>query len=259
MRDVKSRSQRRMEKRQALVLLALVLVVSLVSFTLGMMVGRGVAPKPVAQETPAAAVRMPVTAPPSAPPAAEPAATGEEAGKVNLTFYDTLPKGEEPPLGSGINLPPREGGLPAGQPAAEEQKGSPPPPRWRPGRRRPLPPSRLPRLRPLPRRPRPPQRPPAAREATSSRSPLSAPRRMPLPFRGVWPRRVTGPICRTSTWGAKGSGPGSTSVSTPVPRRRSRWPSAFRRRRSSPPWSASAESPFSIWVQRCSAGPKKYP
>ncbi len=127
MRDVKSRSQRRMEKRQALVLLALVLVVSLVSFTLGMMVGRGVAPKPVAQEAPAAAVRMPVTAPPSAPPAAEPAATGEEAGKVNLTFYDTLPKGEEPPLGSGINLPPREGGLPAGQPAAEEQKGSPPP------------------------------------------------------------------------------------------------------------------------------------
>ncbi len=93
-----SRTQRRMEKKQALTLLSLILAVSLVSFTLGVMVGKGHRDGQVVQ-TPSVE-RMPVVAaavPPSAPPAS-PAAE-------NLTFYDSLPKGEQPPLGSGINLP----------------------------------------------------------------------------------------------------------------------------------------------------------
>lgn len=91
-----SRSQRRMEKKQALILLALVLGVSLISFTLGVMVGKGSEQAPVAAApTPE---RLPVP-PPQDPPATVPAP---------LTFYETLPSGEQPPLGSGINLPPKE-------------------------------------------------------------------------------------------------------------------------------------------------------
>lgn len=133
MRQVKSRTQRRMERKQAMVLLALVLAVSLVSFTLGVMVGRG-GPERTAQPS-AATRRMPVsqlpTQPPaSAAPAAAPAAAPE--AKVNLTFFDTLPKGEEPPLGSGINLPPQEEGE---KPAAEKPETSTgPPPASQPSR-----------------------------------------------------------------------------------------------------------------------------
>lgn len=89
-----SRSQRRMERRQAMLLLALVLAVSLVSFALGVMVGRGKGPSPTA-----AVERLPVTAP-----------GGGTASTANpdLTFYDSLPKGGKLPLGSGINLPASE-------------------------------------------------------------------------------------------------------------------------------------------------------
>jgi cell division septation protein DedD len=89
-----SRTQRRLEKKQALILLALILAVSLVSFTLGVMVGKGGSGEPVVQSS--SAERMPVVAVP-APASSSPA--------ENLTFYDSLPTGEQPPLGSGINLP----------------------------------------------------------------------------------------------------------------------------------------------------------
>lgn len=116
----RSRSERRMEKKQALILLCLVLAVSLVSFSLGVMVGRGGAAKQVAGSSgPTAAARpvAPVAAPPVLP---SPAASAEtEPVKVDapptvkagespaepLTFYETLPRGDLP-LGSGINLPP---------------------------------------------------------------------------------------------------------------------------------------------------------
>jgi cell division septation protein DedD len=106
-----------MEKKQALLLLVLVLVVSLVSFTLGVMVGRQGAerdlslkqqavekvlvtksPLPVTPQTAGSAVGAPVDKP-------QPESSAEEP---RLTFYDNLAKESSAPLGSGINLPPQE-------------------------------------------------------------------------------------------------------------------------------------------------------
>lgn len=100
-----------MEKKQVLFLLVLVLAVSLLSFTLGVMVGRRGAPPQVVLppvETPA---RIPV-AKDGAAPADSQSAPGEAAMQArpgeNLTFYEALPKGDQAPLGSGINHPPEE-------------------------------------------------------------------------------------------------------------------------------------------------------
>lgn len=101
-RQVATRSQRRTEKRQAVVLLALVLTVALVSFTLGVLVGRSSSKSAVAVVEPLP--RLPVAPPVPAPPPTE-APLGERPAE-GLTFYDSLPKGEQTPLGSGINLPP---------------------------------------------------------------------------------------------------------------------------------------------------------
>jgi len=105
-----------MEKRQAVILLVLVLVVSLASFTLGVIVGRRGAERDLAQKfqqtervlvthTPAPAA-LPVTGPDSEKgvevPAGEPVTE-----ETKLTFYDDLAK-ETAPLGSGINLAPVE-------------------------------------------------------------------------------------------------------------------------------------------------------
>lgn len=125
-----SRTQRRMEKKQAIILLVLVLAVSLVSFSLGVMVGRGGASKSVVVDSqpaaPAVAAPVASAAPPplpgdlragievAKPEAQETAADDKPADK--LTFYDTLPRGELP-LGSGINLPP----APAASENAEPQ------------------------------------------------------------------------------------------------------------------------------------------
>jgi DedD protein len=107
-RQVVSRSQRRMEKKQALILLVLVLGVSLASFALGVMVGRSGARTP-ASESAAAPVRLPVAQKaPDASGATTPAAPGAGKPEDKLTFYDTLPKGDQTPLGSGINVPPKK-------------------------------------------------------------------------------------------------------------------------------------------------------
>jgi hypothetical protein len=103
--QVKSRTQRRMEKKQALLLVVLLLGISLISFFLGIMVGRSssssvaVSPGPMTKPLPV------IPAPPPQEPEALPVV---EAGpkKEELTFYDALSKGEQVPLGSGINLPP---------------------------------------------------------------------------------------------------------------------------------------------------------
>ena len=102
-RQLATRSQRRLEKKQAVVLLALVLVVSLVSFALGVLVGRSSA-GPVVSVAPPQAVRLPVAEAVPPPTAAAPVA-GERPAD-SLTFYDSLPKGGQAPLGSGINLRP---------------------------------------------------------------------------------------------------------------------------------------------------------
>jgi cell division septation protein DedD len=101
-RQLATRSQRRLEKKQAVVLLALVLVVSLVSFALGVLVGRSSA-GPVVAVAPPQAVRLPVAE--AVPPTAAAPVAGERPAD-SLTFYDSLPKGGQAPLGSGINLRP---------------------------------------------------------------------------------------------------------------------------------------------------------
>lgn len=101
MRTGTTRTQRRMERKQAMLLLLMVVAVSLVSFALGVMVGQsgtaevarnGSGSKEVVKKLP----------PPDPVPAEQ-----EIAGKndANLTFYEMLPKSEKSPLGSGINLP----------------------------------------------------------------------------------------------------------------------------------------------------------
>ncbi|WP_432822268.1 SPOR domain-containing protein [Trichloromonas sp.] len=126
--QVKSRTQRRMEKKQAILLVVLLLGISLVSFFLGIMVGRsGSTPAAISTET--ATRPLPVAPKPLEPPKAEVLVESEpepepapEQKKEGLTFYDALPKGEQPPLGSGINLPPEAQPVtkPESQPAAVE-------------------------------------------------------------------------------------------------------------------------------------------
>jgi cell division septation protein DedD len=116
-KQMQSRTQRRMEKKHAILLVVLLLGISLVSFFLGIMVGRGssgtvAAPTesvtPPLPVPPPLAESLPAAAPPSAPvPPAAPVVE-DGADKPALTFYEALPKGEQPPLGSGINLPPPE-------------------------------------------------------------------------------------------------------------------------------------------------------
>jgi DedD protein len=103
--QVKSRTPRRMEKKQALLLVVLLLGISLISFFLGIMVGRsssssvavssGMVTKPM-PVIPASLTREPEELP----------VVQEKSKKEVLTFYDALSKGEQVPLGSGINLPP---------------------------------------------------------------------------------------------------------------------------------------------------------
>lgn len=114
-----------MDRRHALLMLALVLVVSLLSFGLGIMVGKsGAPPAPLAGKAP------PVTqAPEPVEPQPEAAAPAIAEKDPQLTFYETLAETRKPPLGSGINLPPEtkkpEPEKP--QPVAVEKQASPPP------------------------------------------------------------------------------------------------------------------------------------
>jgi cell division septation protein DedD len=111
-RQVLSRSERRMERKQVLIMLALVLAVALASFALGVVVGRnGATPPQVArEEAPALPQRLPVPrAVPEAPAVTDPGTTPPGGGTGgSLTFYENLPRGDQAPLGSGINLAPRE-------------------------------------------------------------------------------------------------------------------------------------------------------
>lgn len=117
-KQMQSRTQRRMEKKHAILLVVLLLGISLVSFFLGIMVGRGssgTAAAPTESVTPPLPVppplaeSLPAAEPPPAPLASAAPVVEEGAeDKPALTFYEALPKGEQPPLGSGINLPPPE-------------------------------------------------------------------------------------------------------------------------------------------------------
>lgn len=115
----KSRIQRRLEKKQAIFLLALVLVVSLFSFVFGIMVGRRGAERDYLaqlkqQQDAVQVVQTPVvrSAPePESVPAIEseaapPPAESQSVDPPKLTFYEDLSR-DAAPLGSGINRQPQ--------------------------------------------------------------------------------------------------------------------------------------------------------
>jgi cell division septation protein DedD len=115
-RQTWSRSERRLERRQVLLMLVLVAAVALASFALGVMVGRGGKDEQAADAATSTRQRIPVAAPadsaaepPAEEPIEEPGVAEATQGKApDLTFYDSLPRGEQAPLGSGINLPPEK-------------------------------------------------------------------------------------------------------------------------------------------------------
>lgn len=120
-----SRSERRTQRRQVLVLLAVVVAVALGSFALGVIVGRtGDREATTQAQVIPAPQHLPVVQQSPPAPAAAPAKTSAEAvppadvAPSNLTFYDSLPRGEQPPLGSGINLPPATPAIAPAAPAA---------------------------------------------------------------------------------------------------------------------------------------------
>ena len=103
---VVTRSQRRIERKLATWIVILVLVVAGVSFALGYGVGRKSANSSgmaMGVEPP----RLPIASQPVPPPPEKPEAKAESTQPEKLTFYDNLPKGDQAPLGSGINLPPK--------------------------------------------------------------------------------------------------------------------------------------------------------
>lgn len=103
---VMSRSQRRVEKKQTWIIVVLVLLVAGVSFFLGVMAGQKGVSLPGFGDAEVQEVRMPpATQVVPVPPTPEPVPEPEPA---KLTFYDNLPKGDQVPLGSGINLPPEQ-------------------------------------------------------------------------------------------------------------------------------------------------------
>lgn len=102
MQQVVTRTQRRIERKQVGLIAVLVVAVAGVSFALGVMYGRKGGDLPAfsgSVEKPRLPMATQVVVP---PPPAQPAAAEPE----KLTFYDNLPKGNQAPLGSGINLPP---------------------------------------------------------------------------------------------------------------------------------------------------------
>jgi hypothetical protein len=100
--EVRSRTERRSDKKQSFVLIAFLVTVAIVCFASGFMVGRNTASGPTGAQVAVSGTKKPVT---SKPITAKPV---EEKKEEKLTFYEALPKGEQPPLGSGINLPPQE-------------------------------------------------------------------------------------------------------------------------------------------------------
>lgn len=100
---VVSRSQRRIERKQLMLIVVLILAVSVISFSLGVIYGQ----RGPAGQGADVVVDSPIPAKVSqlAPPPPPQDATVTEKPE-RLTFYDNLPKGDQAPLGSGINLPP---------------------------------------------------------------------------------------------------------------------------------------------------------
>ena len=100
---VVSRTQRRIERKQLMLIVVLIIAVATVSFSLGVMFGQGnVSNQGLVAEMDSSAPAKVTQVVPPPPPQEETAPEKPE----RLTFYDNLPKGNQAPLGSGINLPP---------------------------------------------------------------------------------------------------------------------------------------------------------
>lgn len=107
---VATRSQRRLERKQVVLIAVLIFAVASVSFGLGVMFGQGGGSLPGLSadgEKPKLPMVINVAPPPPPPPPLE-VASEEPKREEELTFYDNLPKGNQAPLGSGINLPPEK-------------------------------------------------------------------------------------------------------------------------------------------------------
>ena len=102
----KTRVQRRVEKKQALLLVALVLVISVVSFVLGVVVGRHSGESMVTQKM---SEPQQIIVADNSIASVEPPPIVAPPVDDKLTFYDNLSKEETAPIGSGINLPPDTG------------------------------------------------------------------------------------------------------------------------------------------------------
>ncbi|WP_020676948.1 SPOR domain-containing protein [Geopsychrobacter electrodiphilus] len=100
---MKTRVQRRVEKKQVVLLVTLVLVIAVVSFALGVIVGRN---RVAVKDLPSANESTRISVPISQTPTAEKEPLQAKAPEEKLSFYDNLSKAEPAPLGSGINLPP---------------------------------------------------------------------------------------------------------------------------------------------------------
>ncbi len=100
---VVTRSQRRIERKQLAVIVALILAVASVSFLLGVMYGKAGGSVP-GFNAGTEKLKLPVVTQIAPPPT--PVAIVEKP--ETLTFYENLPKGNQAPLGSGINLPPEQ-------------------------------------------------------------------------------------------------------------------------------------------------------
>jgi cell division septation protein DedD len=101
---VVSRSQRRLERKQVVLIAVLVVAVAGISFALGVMFGRQDALPGLAADVGKPKLPMVTKVTPPPPPSPKEAPAKPE----KLTFYDNLPKGNQAPLGSGINLPPEK-------------------------------------------------------------------------------------------------------------------------------------------------------
>ena len=100
----KNRRERRSSNRKPLFTAVLLAMVAVISFGIGFMAGRNSAPM-VPAEGMTSAPRQPISVP-KVDPSIE--VVEEKIKEEKLTFFETLPKGKQPPLGSGINVPPAE-------------------------------------------------------------------------------------------------------------------------------------------------------
>jgi len=123
--QVVTRTQRRVERKQLVLVVLLILAVAGVSFFLGILAGRQQG-RMEALLAEGEVDSLPTVAQVKPPPMPETEAVGGEQEK--LTFYDNLPKGKQAPLGSGINLPPEQNKAVTDPPREKQVQAVKPPP-----------------------------------------------------------------------------------------------------------------------------------